>query len=166
MSEEWKICPLNTNYMVSTSGQVMSLSRRYRGCIRKQDYIHEYPRVTLYKGGKKKTYKIHRLVLETFVGSRPKGYECNHKDGSKSNPNLSNLEWVTPSKNTQHSYDTGLQIPKQGEKNGRAKLTTADVLEIRRLHGAGYFYRELAERYKVNLATIGYIIARKTWKHI
>lgn len=58
----------------------------------------------------------HRLMAEVFV--KPKnGFtieEClrdldvNHKDGIKINNDLTNLEWATPSENSQHARDTGL----------------------------------------------------------
>jgi hypothetical protein len=41
----------------------------------------------------KKTFTIHRLVLEAFVGPRPEDMECRHLDGNPTNNRLDNLAW-------------------------------------------------------------------------
>lgn len=43
--------------------------------------------------------RIHRLVLEAFVGACPLGYECDHIDRNRMNNNLNNLRWVTRKEN-------------------------------------------------------------------
>ena len=44
---------------------------------------------------KKKFYRLHRLVWETFVGPIPKGLVIHHKDHNKGNNSLKNLSLVT-----------------------------------------------------------------------
>ncbi len=165
-SRGWKKYPSNSDYMISTDGKVMSLCYNYRGLILKPLLSHGYLRVALNKDGERKMYEIHKLVLETYVGPRPKGHICNHKDGIKSNNDVDNLEWVTHSKNLQHAYSIGLQMPQQGEKNGRAKLTTVDVLEIRRLYEEGYKVTKLGRMYGVRHQTIGRIVRYEGWKNV
>lgn len=54
-----------------------------------------------------------------------------------------------------------------GERNGRAKLTTQDVLNIRNEYVEGSItQQELSEQYGVARTVISYIIHRKIWKHI
>jgi hypothetical protein len=54
-----------------------------------------------------------------------------------------------------------------GEANGIAKLTAAQVIEIRALYAAGGIGQyQLAERFGVNQAIISRIIHRQIWKHI
>jgi len=63
--------------------------------------IRRYRHVTLFKNKISKTYSLHRLVLETFVGIRPAGYYACHHDDNPSNNKLSNLRWDTPKQNKQ-----------------------------------------------------------------
>ena len=71
-----------------------TIGHRYRGCNNAG-----YPIVVL-----DKTYTIHRIVMETFHGKTPKGYEINHIDENKMNYDLSNLEFVTHKENMQKFY--------------------------------------------------------------
>jgi HNH endonuclease len=50
-----------------------------------------------------------------------------------------------------------------GEVNGSAKLTAAEVVEIRAAIAAGEPQKDLAERYSVSKATITFIKQRKIW---
>lgn len=57
-----------------------------------------------YSQGKKKIEYLHRLVAFHFIPN-PENKPCvNHKDGNKSNNDVSNLEWVTYSENHEHAY--------------------------------------------------------------
>ena len=52
--------------------------------------------------------KVHRLIMLAFVGPQ-NGMQINHKDGNKSNNQLSNLEYVTQEENRTHALDNGLK---------------------------------------------------------
>jgi hypothetical protein len=60
------------------------------------------------------------------------------------------------------------QRPKRrGEEHGRAVLTEADVLLVRKLAKAGSLDADdLAARFGVQRAAISKIIKRRTWRHI
>jgi hypothetical protein len=49
--------------------------------------------------GRGNTRMVHALVLEAFVGPRPKGKESCHFDGNPANNRLENLRWGTRSEN-------------------------------------------------------------------
>lgn len=51
-----------------------------------------------------KTYTIHKIVAETFLGPTPEGLEIDHIDGDKSRNVLQNLEYVTHSENIRRHY--------------------------------------------------------------
>jgi hypothetical protein len=60
-----------------------------------------------------------------------------------------------------------------GERNSRARLTEADVREIRRRYAeggggnvGGISQRELAEEYEVTRCCIWRILHRATWRHV
>lgn len=55
---------------------------------------------------------------------------------------------------------------RKGEEHGCAKLTDADIYEIRVLIGEGKSVGDVAEIYSVAWSTIGNIKTGKTWKHI
>lgn len=67
---------------------------------------------------KKKMFKIHKAVAETFI-ENPNNYEViNHIDGDKLNNNVNNLEWCTYQHNYNHAVKLGLM---QNNFNSRQK---------------------------------------------
>lgn len=55
----------------------------------------------------------------------------------------------------------------RGESNSKAKLTTAQVLDIRALYTTGGFtHTMIAAQFGVTTSTICKIVFRKTWKHV
>lgn len=64
-----------------------------------------YLTVNLDLNGKTVSRRVHRLVLETFVGPAPDGfYACHYPDATKSNNNINNLRWGSPADNAQDRY--------------------------------------------------------------
>lgn len=106
MKELWKEIPgYNGDYFVSNKGKVKSYKNGAR--IMKPSYSSKnspYQQVQLYKNGKYKTEKIHRLVAGSFIPNPEQKKVVNHKDGNPKNNNVKNLEWCTLSENTLHSW--------------------------------------------------------------
>lgn len=100
--ETWKaIEGFEKRYEVSDLGRVKSLNYNHTGKekILKQSKLSsnkDYLIVTLYDDkGRKKNYYTHILVAKAFIPN-PLGLpEVNHKDENPSNPEASNLEWIT-----------------------------------------------------------------------
>lgn len=113
---------------------------------------------------KTKSWKIARLVAETYIENPENKPEVNHKDGDKLNDNRSNLEWSTRIENANHSYRIGLQKARRGDKSNFAKLTLNSVKRIRQRHKSGISYSSIALSYNVTYSTIRNIIIEKTWK--
>ena len=67
-----------------------------------------YKCVGIRSDGKHQTKYVHRLVASHFVKNNCIGNQVNHIDGNKANNHYTNLEWSTPSHNSQHAYDIGL----------------------------------------------------------
>jgi hypothetical protein len=122
-----------------------------------------YRRVTLSVGGKGKRPAVHRLVAHAFIGPPPPGAECNHIDGNKKNNVVANLEWVTPLENHRHARRLGLIRPLEGEANGRAKLTLAQVGEIRALAGTET-QQTTASRYGISAVRVGQLQRGLGWQ--
>jgi hypothetical protein len=99
--------------------------------------------------------------------------ECCHGPGGKADNSLANISWGSKAKNHGADRRRDGTIPR-GERNGRAKLTEAQVTEIRALYasevggprfGRTWTHRSLAERFGVDRGTIEGIIRGKTWVH-
>lgn len=105
--EAWKdIEGYEGYYQVSTQGNVRSVDRtvhyvdgrtaRYKGKkVAINPRNNGYLKVNLYRDHTMKNISVHRLVAEAFVPN-PNNYPCvNHKDESKTNNRVDNLEWCT-----------------------------------------------------------------------
>ncbi|MDE2258725.1 MAG: NUMOD4 motif-containing HNH endonuclease [Betaproteobacteria bacterium] len=175
--EQWApVRGFEGRYEVSTFGQVRSLLVRSRVKRARSDGEHHhlhtrrgsngYQRVRLTdsKGGQA-NYYVHRLVLESFIGPSPIGFECRHLDGNRGNPKLTNLQWGSHKENYKDSVCHGTSA--RGERQGFAKLTDAVVTEIRRAYAAREASQgKLAAIHHVSKGTIGFILRRETWKHL
>ena len=127
MNEIWKnIDGYGDNYQVSNKGRVRSIDRfvshgRHgkifrKGKIRKlMTTKHGYYQVSLKYDGKTSTQLVHRLLAIAFIDNPDNNPCINHKDGVKSDNNISNLEWCTYSENIIHAIDLGLNEKASGE---------------------------------------------------
>lgn len=70
--------------------------------------IYGYYQIGIRQAGKLKVYRLHRQIAKAFVENTLNKPHVNHKDGDKQNNAASNLEWVTPKENSEHSVRTGL----------------------------------------------------------
>lgn len=103
----------------------------------------------------------HVLVLEAFVGPAPSGMECLHGDGNPQNNRLENLRWGTRKENVADSRKHG--TISAGERNGHAKLRTADIPIIRTLLTLGVTQRDIARRFNVSQPTISAVARSHRW---
>lgn len=115
--------------------------------------------------GKKKTYRVHRLVMMAFkpIQNMDK-LEVNHIDGDKKNNALKNLEWCSSSENQKHAFQTGLQQARKGEKSNLSKLTQTDVDKIFELKKQGWLQKDIANQFGCTRSNISYILNHKTWQ--
>ncbi len=118
-------------FEISNDGQLRNIKTEtiYKQTINKNGYCQVC--VSLGSRSKKKVFKIHKAVAETFIPNSENKEEVNHKDGNKTNNNVLNLEWATDSENKQHAYKNGLMKPLYGIDNGASKLTQNDIRYIR-----------------------------------
>lgn len=76
--------------------------------LRQSKSKNGYLMVALSSNGVVKSSNVHRIVCKSFLENIFEKSDVNHKDGNKSNNNISNLEWATSSENCVHAYDNGL----------------------------------------------------------
>lgn len=110
---------------------------------------------------------VHVIACEHFHGPRPPGmYACHSHAGNKHCCNPRHLRWDTPKANSAdmvaHGTSAGTHVA--GEQHPNAKLTAAQVAEIRERHAAGGISgRALAREYGVSNVSISYIVRRISW---
>lgn len=103
------------------SKKIMTLSLGKRG----------YLQVELCSPAGRKTIKVHKLVIESFVGLRPTPKtQINHKDGIKTNNNIRNLEFCTAKENIWHYRKARNPVSRRAApKSELARLLIAARLE-------------------------------------
>ena len=132
MKEEWKdIEGFEGFYQVSNKGRVKSLSRisdtrkktMFVDRILKQSPDGKgYMMVWLYKGSKRYTKKVHRLVAKAFIPNPQQKPQIDHIDTIRINNSVENLRWVTPSENCLNPISLQRNIAHvKGGRNGYAR---------------------------------------------
>lgn len=109
---------------------------------------------------------VHRLIVKHFIGEIPKGMCVNHIDGNKLNNHILNLEIVTYSQNSKHSYRLGLQKPGVGEKNNMSKLSEADCEKLCQRLLEGKDNETIAKEFGLHSRYVSLIRHGKRWKHL
>jgi hypothetical protein len=107
-------------YQISSLGRVKSLERviqikNYSQVCKERILIPRiskkagYFTVQLCSSSIKKSFYIHRLVASAFIDNSNNYPYVNHKNGTKTDNRVENLEWLTPSQNSKHAFATGLR---------------------------------------------------------
>lgn len=159
-------------YEVDAQGVIWNLDYRGRGERRP---VGLYPNKAGYMQfqitlpGVRDYAMAHRFIAFAILGDPPAAdWEVNHRDGNKANNCPKNLEWVSRDSNMQHAWDTGLKVlsgPIGGarERHPGAKLTEADVLEIRRRLCAGETQDAIAATFGIKQPTVSRIKNGSLW---
>ena len=117
-------------------------------------------------------YQAHRLSCEWAHGPAPDGKDCalhapHEICGHKHCIAPAHLRWGTQQENVADRAVDGTQPFTGGESNGRAKITEAQVVEIRERYAAGGVTQKvLAAEYGVTQVLIGQIIRGVGWTHV
>jgi len=139
-------------YRVSNHGRIWSTPTYQADRLLKPGtQSRGYLTVVLYDGSTPKcprSFSVHRLVMSAFGGDPdPEQTQINHKDLDKSNNHIDNIEWSTPLANNQHAVANGRSA--RGEKNGKAKLSDEQVVEILQRLDRGDGTASIAKDYPV-----------------
>lgn len=179
--ETWREVPgYDGAYEVSDEGRVRSVDRVVQHTRRCQysGKVLTYPRMrrgvllrpfTTPAGhlqvmlGRGKHMLVHVAVLLAFVGPRPKGLECCHRDDDPKNNRPRNLYWGTRSQNLHDAVRNGKKAT--GSRTKAAKLKEADIPVIRRLRETT-MQKDVAAMFGVSSTTIHMVERGKTWKGV
>lgn len=149
-------------YEISSKSKIRNLKTNK---ILKQSLdAYGYFIVGLRKNKKFKTYKVHRLMLFSFVGPHNKKNEGAHLDGNPKNNLLTNLVWATRAENESHKILHRTQS--FGENHHRSKLKNKNVYEIKNLISKGVMQSKIAKKFNVCESLISEIKTGKKWKSV
>jgi hypothetical protein len=161
--ENWGVIPSYPDYDTSTWGRVLSFRVCGRGDGAKPKIValnvrdHGYLNVGLMgSDGKRHGLRVARLVLETFIGPCPEGFEARHyPDPTPANCRLINLSWA-------------IKVDNEWDKQSheRASLTEETVLEILGHALSGKNAAWIAAHFGVEPWVVRDILAGKYAKHI
>ena len=94
----WKVIPVDNNYEASNDGQIREIKthKLVSQWLDKDGYLL----ATL----SNKLYRVHRLIAITFISNPNNLPVVNHKNFKKDDNHIANLEWVSYSENSKHSF--------------------------------------------------------------
>lgn len=153
-------------YWAGEDGHIYRRSRK--GLIRVAEYIWDdgYPFIHASFAGKRKSVRVHLLILAAFHGERPSpAHVSRHLDGSRNNNRPDNLAWGTQRENIQDSIRLG--VWSHGEKACKAVLTDEIVLSLR--ENAPYSSEQLqalGDQYGVHCEHIRAVVNGRFWRHL
>src|SRR5690349_12486616 len=114
-AEEWRPIATAPGYEVSDLGRVRGVARvvryrdgrtfRYREHVLKPASNPDKGHMHVSLSGR--SYNVHKLVLEAFVGPPRPGLVCRHRNGDPTDNRLSNLTWGTGSENNRDAVQHG-----------------------------------------------------------
>ena len=116
-------------YQVSNYGRIKSLHKNGKiinGYIDGKGYMH----VALSKNGKKKWFRIHRLVAQAFIPNHDNLPIINHKDENKLNNRVDNLEWCT----TKYNNCYGTRVKRVSKAMKGRKFTEEHKAKLKDNH--------------------------------
>ena len=114
-------------------------------------------------GIKGKEYKAHRVSYLIEHGRIENDRLVLHRCDVRACVNPAHLFLGTPKDNSQDAVRKGRNTKLYGEQNGKAKLTRAAVLAIRRICKRGVYQKAVAKQFGVSEATVSYVVNGGRW---
>lgn len=153
---EFKVIPDFPDYAINRDGIVIRVktshqARSYAGRVIKPGIYKStgYMYMALWDEEKQKKTKLHRLVMNVFIGKSK--LQINHIDGNKQNNSLSNLEYCTAKENILHAQELGLITS--------WRLIDHQICnEIVELYATGISLTKIEKRYRITRYSIKKIL--------
>lgn len=115
--------------------------------------------------GKQATRRVSRLVCRAFHGAPPfEGAQASHLSGDKTDNRPDNLAWESAKQNCARKVAHGTQ--QTGARNGNARLTREQVVQVFVRVYAGESQAALAREFGVDNSTVNNIKSGRTWTHV
>lgn len=163
---DWRQIKGWDDYYVDRKGNVKSVKKIYNRNWKRKTTVEKllarftvrgYLAVNLIDGERRKLATVHRLVAEAFIPNPDNKPQINHKDGNKTNSDVTNLEWCTPSENEKHSYKV---LGKKSNLEGvNPKIFDDDqVKSIKSKYLSGASRAALATEYGCSVSTIRNVV--------
>jgi hypothetical protein len=164
---ELRHCVGFPGYAVASDGGFWSC-RQYGRWIQRKTYPTNlgYAQLKMNVNGRQRMFAAHRAILIAFSGENHPNLDVRHLNGIRNDNRLENLSWGTRSENMLDSLTYGTKVHCQSrpkERNGRARLTSSDIVAIR---ASSDPRSELALQYGVGKSTIGHVLRGDTWKDV
>jgi hypothetical protein len=111
------------DYSITREGKVFSYKTSKEKELKLNRDKDGYLLVNLFKFGKGKTLKVHRIVAETYIPNTKNKPQVNHINEIKDDNKLENIEWVTCKENINHGTRNERHSESvRGEKNHCSKI--------------------------------------------
>lgn len=170
-AEEFRDVPGWPGYRVGSNGSVLSC--RDNGGNMTDTWNQRvlavdrdgYHKLALHNHRKTWFTGAHVLVALAFIGDKPfRGSIVLHQNGNRCDNRVCNLRWGTHKENSIDRDSHGTTA--RGALNGRAKLSTEDVIAVRVAHRHGESCRAIAKRLGMAKSTIVRICNGRAWRSV
>jgi hypothetical protein len=146
---------------VTQTAEVDFSEREIKPFLGKNGYLE----VASMQSGRRVKMLVHRLIGMAFVPGYLPDLTVNHINGIKTDNRPENLEWVSLARNSEHEWETGL-VDLRGELAPGSKLTTRQVVYMRRLMKQGVSAHALSVIAGVSNRLVCKIRDGEAWKHV
>lgn len=153
--ERWKKIHRFENYEISNLGNV----RKKTGEVLIKRIDKEREVINLVKNNKSYSCRVCVLVAVAFLRNHKNYTRVRNINGVKSENQSTNLEW----NDFEGVFYDGKNNGSAGQKNGRAKITDAQVLAIRK---SDLKQKEISKKYGISQSLVSSIKNFQLWTHL
>lgn len=156
-SDEARLFPRDNRLAISRNGDVYLKSKGL--WIKRKIYTDPKNYQTIDAHGK--TYRLHRVLYQTFIGLSDEKLLIRHLDGNPKNNSLSNLAEGTQKENMADCIRHGRTT--RGEKNSANKFDEWKIRLCREMGAAGIVQRRIAKKLGMSCMAVSMVIRRTRW---